>query len=298
MLSFFKTACTHVFKQVAKRFRTLFSRGIVDETALKELKQILIEADTGSVATKHVIDSLTASYSAGTIKNSSDLQNELINLLSTCLNDHAPLPKQTNIYLLVGVNGTGKTTLAAKIAYQEKKNGKKVLLVAADTFRAAAQEQLAQWAEKLSLNIIQGKTGSDPSSIVFSGCQTYTREKYDILIIDTAGRMQTKANLMKELTKIKRVISAQLPTAHIHTILTIDSMLGQNSFEQARVFHASTQIDSFVITKMDGSGKGGIVFALMHDFHIPISYITYGEQPEQLKEFESNAYIRNLLDLD
>ena len=197
--------------------------------------------------------------------------------------------------MLVGINGSGKTTLAAKLAYHAKSKGKKVLLVAADTFRAAAQEQLGLWAQKLNADIELGKQGQDPASVVFAGCQRYKQQGYDTLIIDTAGRLQTKTNLMKELEKIKRVIGQQVPNQTINTILTVDSMLGQNSLEQARIFHESTKLDAIALTKMDGTGKGGIVFAIADELGIPVAYITYGEAIEHLKIFDADEYVQNLI---
>ena len=170
-----------------------------------------------------------------------------------------------------------------------------MLLVAADNFRAAAPEQLKQWAERTHASIITGKEGQDPSSVVFAGCEQFKMQNFDTLIIDTAGRLQTKINLMKELEKIRKVIGRQLPNHSICTLLTIDSMLGQNSFEQATLFNESTQLDGIVLTKMDGTGKGGIVFAITQQLGIPVAYIAYGEQPEQLKVFNHQEYVQELL---
>lgn len=297
MLSFLQKTCSRIFQQCTSRLLTLFKQGTVDETALQELEKILIEADTGSTITKHIIDELTLQYRTGNIINNEQLQQKLLEMLGSYLNSHKGLPAQSTIFLLVGVNGTGKTTLAAKLALQEKNKGEKVLLVAADTFRAAAQEQLANWARTVEVDIVQGTIGSDPAAVVFQGCQKYLKEGYTRLIIDTAGRLQTKTNLMKELAKIKKVIHTQLPNAQIHTMLTIDAMLGQNSFEQARIFHESTTIDSFVLTKMDGTGKGGIVFSLVQNFHLPISYISIGEKPQDLMPFDSDSYLAHFLGL-
>ena len=195
----------------------------------------------------------------------------------------------------MGINGSGKTTFAGKLAYDLHKQGKKVLLVAADTFRAAAPEQLKQWAIRTGASIINGKEGQDPASVVFTGCEQFKSQGFDALIIDTAGRLQTKTNLMKELEKIHKIISRQLPNYTPCTLLTIDAMLGQNSFEQATLFNESTQLDGIVLTKMDGTGKGGIVFAITQQLGIPVAYIAYGEQPEQLKLFNAQEYVQELL---
>ena len=222
-----------------------------------------------------------------------------------------------DIILLVGVNGSGKTTLAAKLAYQAKREnpstpfdcaqdrlrqssglgtGKKVLLVAADTFRAAAQEQLAGWAHKLGVDIVTGSQNQDPASVVFAGCKKFKDENYQTLIIDTAGRLQTKTNLMKELEKIKRIITQQLPNLPVTTLLTIDAMIGQNSLEQARIFHESTSVSGLALTKMDGTGKGGIIFTIAAELNLPILLVSFGESPEQLKYFDAQEYVQALLD--
>ena len=195
---------------------------------------------------------------------------------------------------MIGINGSGKTTAAAKLAYHYKQENKRILFVAADTFRAAATEQLAQWAQKIGADIVLAPRARS-GIVIFTGIQKFKQENYDALIIDTAGRLQTKINLMKELEKIKRVITAQLPHQKITTLLTIDAMLGQNSFDQAKLFHESTPIDGIILTKMDGTGKGGIVFGITSELKIPIASISYGEKPEQFKPFDATEYVKNLL---
>ena len=165
-----------------------------------------------------------------------------------------------NVYLLVGINGSGKTTFAGKLANSFTKNGKRCLLAAADTFRAAAPEQLTEWSKKSDASLFTGTQNQDPASVVFGACDQYKKENFDTLIIDTAGRLQTKDNLMKELEKIKRIVAKQLPDHQVTTLLTIDAMLGQNSFSQAKIFNEATDVNGLVLTKMDGTGKGGIIF--------------------------------------
>ena len=194
----------------------------------------------------------------------------------------------------MGINGSGKTTFAAKLASHLKGLNKKVLLVAADTFRAAATEQLQSWGDRLSVEVVTGKENQDPASVVYAGCEAYKQGNYDALIIDTAGRLQTKVNLMKELEKIRKILSKQLPDKKIATLLTVDAMLGQNSFDQAKLFKESTNVNGIVLTKMDGTGKGGIVFSITEQLKIPIAYISFGEQPDQLAHFDSEAYLKEL----
>ena len=216
-------------------------------------------------------------------------------LLDILLQLKSPDLSTERVFLFVGINGSGKTTSIGKLAHHYTQQGKKVLLVAADTFRAAAPEQLNQWALQVGADILIGKEGQDPASLVFQGCEKFKNEQYDILIIDTAGRLQTKINLMHELAKIKRSLSKQLPEESIATLLTIDSMLGQNSFEQAKLFKEATDVNGIILTKMDGTGKGGIVFAIAQELGIPVAFLTFGEQADQLKKFDAQEYVTELL---
>ena len=291
MFGFIKKTLQKIYTNVTSPIKALFVRPI-DEQALKELEIILLSADTGIKTTRSLIEKIRNEWQHGTLKEGSDLKQLLQSELTHML-DHQSFKPHNNLFMLVGINGSGKTTAAAKLAslYRDKK----VLFIAADTFRAAATEQLAQWATKLGAEIVIGKEGQDPASVIFTGIQKFKQEHFDVLIIDTAGRLQTKINLMKELEKIKRVITAQLPTTALTTLLTIDAMLGQNSFEQAKLFHESTPIDGVILTKMDGTGKGGIVFAITNELKIPIAYISYGEQPEMFKLFNPHEYVHDLL---
>jgi fused signal recognition particle receptor len=190
------------------------------------------------------------------------------------------------------VNGSGKTTVAGKLAHAL---GNRVLLVGADTFRAAAGQQLAVWAERTQAAIMAGAPGQDPASVVHQACEQFKTGNYDTLIIDTAGRLQTKAPLMKELEKIRRTITKQLPTETVHTLLTIDATLGQNSLEQAQIFHEVTPLDGLVLTKMDGTSKGGMVFAISQALQIPVAYVSYGESKEAFALFEPSKFVDELL---
>lgn len=294
MFNFIKKTLNKIYTTCTSKLDVLFSRGTIDPETLTELEKILIEADTGVAITKKIVLNLKEAYKTGTISDSTRLKkalhDQLVALLHTTQVQSIP-----SIILLVGINGSGKTTLASKLAYKSMAEGKKVLLVAADTFRAAAQEQLDAWAKKLNIDIVNGKINQDPASVVYTGCAKFKQEWYQTLIIDTAGRLQTKTNLMRELEKVKRIITQQLPDQSIDTLLTVDAMLGQNSLEQARIFHESTKLDGIVLTKMDGTGKGGIVFAIANELGIPIKWISFGEQPEQLKEFDAQEYVSQLL---
>jgi len=294
MFNFVKNQLKKIYTQVTSQMHTLFSRTKIDEQSLKELEVILIEADTGIKTTRTIIDSLREQFKKGHISEGDDLKYALEKQLNDILSINNK-PIVSSVYLLVGVNGSGKTTFVAKLANKLKNDGKKVLLVAADTFRAAAKEQLEKWAESINVAIETGTHGQDPASVVFKSCIRYKNENFDAIIIDTAGRLQTKINLMKELEKIKKIIQRHLPDQPINTLLTIDAMLGQNSLEQARIFKESTDVNGIVLTKIDGTGKGGIIFSIIQELGIPINYVSYGEKLEQYKNFDAKKYVQNIL---
>lgn len=295
MFNFIKKNLQKIYHSITSRLGSLFGQSTIDEETLKELELILLQADTGVPTTKKIIKHLKEQHANGIIKAGSELKAALHKELLSILVHHASTD-DADVILLVGINGSGKTTCAAKIAYHAHKQSKKVLFVAADTFRAAAPEQLNAWATKTNASIELGQSGQDPASVVFAGCKRFKDEEYDQLIIDTAGRLQTKINLMRELEKIKRVIAKQLPDKKIATLLTIDAMLGQNSFEQAQLFHESTDLSGIILTKMDGTGKGGIVFSIVDQLQIPIMYISYGEEPQAYKPFDAQTYVQELLE--
>ncbi|MCX5921914.1 MAG: signal recognition particle-docking protein FtsY [Candidatus Dependentiae bacterium] len=294
MFGFLKNTLQKIYNQFTTKIQALFARNTVDAAALKELETILIASDAGVKTTRTIIEHLKQTYQSGKLPEGHTLKNVLEQQLLALLQTKKA-PTHATVYLLVGINGSGKTTFAGKLANSLSSQGKKVLLVAADTFRAAAPEQLTRWAERSNTAILVGNPNQDPASVVFTGCTKFKNEQFDTLIVDTAGRLQTKTNLMKELEKIRNVIGKQLPHHNVCALLTVDSMLGQNSFEQAKLFHESTHLDGIVLTKMDGTGKGGIVFAITQELGIPIAYITYGEQLDQLKVFDAQEYVEQLL---
>lgn len=295
MFSFIKSTLSKIYTAITTPLASLFGKKTIDEDTLKELEILLLAADTGVSTTKAIIAQLRQKWQSGSISEGKELKDALFPLLQTLLNIDLTPSYNAPIDLLVGINGSGKTTCVGKLAAHYANQGKKVLLVAADTFRAAAPEQLNAWAQRTNSKLILGLPGQDPAAVVFSGCQEFAKGGYDKLIIDTAGRLHTKTNLMNELAKIRRIISKQLPNLEVNTLLTIDAMLGQNSFEQAKLFKESTNVNGIILTKMDGTGKGGIVFAISQELHIPIAYITYGEQLEQIKKFDSKEYVHDLL---
>jgi fused signal recognition particle receptor len=297
MFNFLKNTLQKIYSTITEKLAPFLGRTSLNETDKKELEKILISADTGVKTTRTIITHLEQQ-----LKNKSaetNIKTVLSSVLIDMLNKPTSLDlADTVVFLLVGINGSGKTTFVGKLAHHLAAQGKRVLLIAADTFRAAAPEQLNLWAQRTGAHIVMGKSEQDPASVVFTGCSQFKQGAYDVLIIDTAGRLHTKTNLMHELAKIKRVISQQLPGKKIITLLTIDSMLGQNSLEQAKLFKEYTDVSGIVLTKMDGTGKGGIVFAIAHELNLPVIYITFGEQLDQIKQFDAAEYVYELLNVE
>lgn len=280
-----------MYEQFTSKIASLFSsHSTVDQALLDQLYHLFISADMGHTTATRILEELKKTGITDPSLASSKLQEILVRML-----EEQPSPTENRIIMLVGINGSGKTTSIPKLAHRYQADGKKVLVVAADTFRAAAQEQLTDWCTKLSIPVIAGKPQQDPSSVIYEGVSRFKDGGFDILIIDTAGRLQTKQNLMKELEKMYRTISKVLPEEKVTTYLTIDSMLGQNSFEQARLFNEVTPLSGVIVTKFDGTAKAGIIFPLSHELHLRASYITYGENVEAIKPFVPADYVNELL---
>ena len=295
MFDFIKKNLQKIYSSITTSLLTIFSAQKISQESLQEIERILITADTGVATTKKIIASLNAQYAAGKITQGSQLQQALQQELLLTLNQASKSKIESKIFLLIGINGSGKTTFAGKLAHAFTAQGKSCLLAAADTFRAAAPEQLKSWATLSKSEIFIGALNQDPAAIAYGACEKYKKDQTDILIIDTAGRLQTKENLMREIEKIKKVIQKQLPNQTIHTLLTVDAMLGQNSFDQAKVFHEAVHIDGIVLTKIDGTGKGGIIFSITEQLKIPVEYISYGEQMQDIKNFDAQEYVTNLV---
>ena len=295
MLNFIKNKFKKIYATVTNQISSLFSGNKLDEQFLKELSAVLIKADVGSTLTEEIIKNLANGMSNDSITTLEQARAALEHHLVTLLHPTTSPDATPRIMLMVGINGSGKTTFVAKHANLMKHQGKKVLIVAGDTFRAAATEQLCAWTSSLGIAVHIGKEGQDPAAVVYDGCKKFIDEQFDTLIIDTAGRLQTKTNLMHELEKIKRTIGKHFPQTKVNTWLSIDAMLGQNSLTQAELFHHATPIDGIILTKLDGTGKGGIVFAITNKLKIPIVYVTYGERIEDIERFDAEKYVHGLL---
>lgn len=278
-------------------------KAVIDDITIDKLEEILLSSDIGFDATEKIIEkvrvSLKSEKDRSQISIINVVKNELVNLLKQKQknsNDHTKC--KPFIILIVGVNGAGKTTTIGKLANNYKKIGSKVIVGAADTFRAAANEQLDIWAERAGVDIIQHSKGSDPSSVAFDTVKKALDENYDVVLIDTAGRLHNKSNLMNELNKIKRVISKLVPDAPHQTFLVLDGNTGQNAIVQAEEFSKVTELSGLIITKLDGTAKGGAVFQIIAKQNVPVKFIGVGEGIEDLQEFDSNAFVNAIFEVD
>lgn len=293
MFSKIFSAWTTLVDAFVKPFSALLKRNKIDAAAIDELRTLCINADMGVPTTERVIAHIQKQSRAGA---EDDVKLAIRSAFLAVLNS-AAVNKQLNasVVLLVGINGSGKTTTAAKLAYAAHQEGKRVLLVAADTFRAAAVEQLQAWASRFNITCIAGAPQQDPASVVFMGVAAWKTGAYDYMVIDTAGRLQTKTHLMEELSKMRRVLSKQLPRERTTILLTLDSTLGQNSLEQARLFHEAVGVDGIILTKCDGSGKGGIIFAVVDQLGVSVQFVTTGEGVEHFAPFNAEVFVDRLL---
>ncbi len=275
---------------------TVTGKAVIDELTLDQIEEILLSSDIGFETTEKIIESVKRNLKSEKDRSGENIieivKQELTEVLSTTNSDGKEFAaNKPYIILIVGVNGVGKTTTIGKMANNYKKIGKKVIVGAADTFRAAANEQLEIWAKRADVDIIQDLQGTDPSSVVFETVKKSIDESYDIVLIDTAGRLHNKTNLMNELDKIRRVIKKLLPDAPHETLLIVDGNTGQNAILQAEEFSKVTDISGLVITKLDGTAKGGVVFQIVAKQNIPVKFIGVGEGIDDLQEFNSKAFV-------
>lgn len=270
----------------------------VDEDFLEELEDLLICADVGIDTSEAIISELREKAKDDRLKNPEDVKSALKDILKSKVGEGEELHLSTkpSVILVIGVNGVGKTTTIGKIAAQLTASGKKVLIAAGDTFRAAAIEQLEVWCERSGAELIKQTEGSDPAAVVFDAAAAARKRNADVLIIDTAGRLHNKKNLMDELAKINRIISRELPDADRETLLVLDSTTGQNAVQQAAEFKNSAEITGLVLTKLDGTAKGGAVFSIKNTLDIPVKFIGVGEQTEDLQPFDADLFVKALLD--
>ena len=269
----------------------------VNDDFFEELEEVLIMADVGMKATGEILPRMRSRVYEEHLKKPEDVKRVLAETIAEQLRPHEDayaFTEERSVVLVIGVNGVGKTTTIGKLAMKYRNAGKKVILAAADTFRAAAIEQLEVWAERAGVELVSKPEGSDPAAVIYDAVQAFNSHDGDILICDTAGRLHNKKNLMEELGKINRILARSLPDVRKEVLLVLDATTGQNAISQAREFAAVCEPTGIILTKMDGSAKGGIVIAISSEFDIPVKYIGVGEHAEDLQEFDPDAFMRAL----
>ena len=293
-----------LFKSIFQKVDQMVTgRGKIDEELLEELEESLIGADLNVRTTMRALDELRAMVADKRLKDATDVTDHLKRFLWDTLmaGGASPLlivaPSPPTVYLIVGVNGVGKTTSIAKLAYKLQREGKKVVLAAADTFRAAAVEQLALWGERVGVEVVKGRDGADPAAVVFDAIQAAKARKADYLLIDTAGRLHNKSNLMEELKKINRVVMRELGGRSAdETLLVLDATTGQNAVNQAREFKTAVSITGLILAKLDGTARGGIVITIKDELNVPIKLIGTGEKPGDMEYFDAQTFIDALFE--
>ncbi len=270
----------------------------VDEDMLEELEELLITSDIGVNATEHIIEELRERIRDGRLKEKDEVIDTLKSILMEMIDDGEPLKLDTapSVVFVIGVNGAGKTTAIGKISNQLRRDGKKVVVAAADTFRAAAIDQLSVWCERSKVDIVKHQEGSDPAAVVYDAIAYAKSHSADVLIIDTAGRLHNKKNLMNELAKINRVIDRELPEASRENLLVLDATTGQNAILQAKEFSNASNITGLILNKLDGTAKGGIVLSIKSELGIPVKFIGVGEQIDDMQPFKAEEFINALFD--
>lgn len=269
--------------------------GVYDDDFFEELEEILILADLGVETTEEIIKSTREKIAKENLKSKDSVKNAIKEIIAEMIShEQDKAYEYPMVILVVGVNGVGKTTSIAKLANIFKKDGKKVLLAAGDTFRAAAVEQITIWSERLGVDLIKNENGADPAAVIFDALQAGKARGVDVVICDTAGRLHNKDNLMKELSKINRVIENEKNHFTQYNFLVLDSTSGNNAVNQAKVFHEATKLDGIILTKLDGTSKGGIVIPIKAQLNIPIRYIGVGEQMDDLQEFDAGSFVEAL----
>lgn len=280
---------------ISRKIDAMLSHGELDDDFYDELTDVLISCDIGVRTSMDIVDNLRNRAHKKKLRTADDVKLELKNIMKEEFASLTEIKIETPaIITIVGVNGVGKTTTIGKLSKYFKNQKKEVTLVAADTFRAAASDQLTLWAERTKTRIIKHAEGADAAAVVFDGISSAKAKKTDILLVDTAGRLHTKTNLMEELKKIDKVINREYPEAHRYTLIVLDATTGQNALNQINAFNEFVKIDGIVLTKLDGTAKGGVIVAIEKDFGLPVAFVGVGEGVDDLEEFDYNEFIDNL----
>jgi fused signal recognition particle receptor len=277
----------------------IFAHRKIDDEFLEELEEILITSDMGVETTLDIIEYIKQEVKKNKVDDTGEIKNLIKKYLVEMLEKHKEVETDNTkqqVLLIVGVNGVGKTTSIGKIAYRLKNSGQKVIVAAADTFRAAAVEQLKEWCIRANVDIIASENGSDPGAVIFDAIQAAKARKSDILICDTAGRLHNKKNLMNELSKLFKILDKEFPEAKINVYLVIDATTGQNGIIQAKLFAETCQLDGLILTKLDGTAKGGIAFPIINELNIPIKYVGVGEKIDDLQPFDANDFVNAIFE--
>ncbi len=295
----FKNGLSKTSASLVGAMDSVFSRNRIDEELYEELEEILIGADVGVNTSLEIVDQLRTEVKQRKLKDPGELKPLLSEILVGILRGDGDegmnlQADDLTVILFVGVIGVGKTTTIGKLAHHYKEQGKKVVLAAGDTFRAGAIEQLEIWGERVGVDVIRHQAGSDPAAVVYDGIQAAKARGADILLCDTAGRLQNMVNLMEELKKVHRVIGREVPAAPHETLLVLDSTTGQNAMQQAKIFHEATRITGIVLTKMDGTAKGGIALAIRQELSVPVKWVGLGEQMDDLQPFNGEQFVHAL----
>ena len=293
----FKEGLSKTRNSIVDSFSSVFGASHIDDDFYEELEETFIMADMGYETTEKVIENLKERVKEARIKEPAACKELIINIIrdQMMVDESAyDFEKKKSVILVIGVNGVGKTTTIGKLAAQYKKSGKKVLIAAADTFRAAAIDQLKTWADRAGVEMISHNEGADPAAVVYDAVSAAKARNTDILLIDTAGRLHNKKNLIDELAKMRRIISRDYPDANVESLIVLDGTTGQNALEQARQFSNVTEIDGIVITKLDGTAKGGIAIAIQAELNVPVKFIGIGEKIDDLQRFDPSAYVEAL----
>ncbi len=282
---------------IAFKLNKLFTGGALNDEFYEELEYILLSSDIGAVTTERLLDDLKEAVDKNLIRDRSEVKEKLKEIMRDILDENDMPEYDYPLVLMVsGVNGVGKTTALGKLANKFKNEGKSVLLVAADTFRAAAADQLEIWADRAKVKIVRQNEGADPGSVVYDALQSAKSKNTDVILIDTAGRLQNKKNLMEELKKITRVINREMPNALYLNYIVLDATTGQNAIAQVEAFNEAVDIDGIILTKLDGTAKGGVVLAIEGELSVPVVYIGVGEGIDDLQDFDSEQFVEAIFD--